>query len=209
MEIQEIITLPVGQLQANCYLYVDKFSKETIIIDPGDDADFIERNISDRQLKPRLILATHGHFDHIMAVLELKLAYKIPFKASAKDKFLVNNMSKSAEHFIGIDTGPPPSIDASLKEAEIIKIGRSLLTVIGTPGHTPGSVCLYDKISNSLFTGDTLFADSSIGRTDFSYSSHENLRASLKKIFNLPGKTKIFPGHGRPSTLEEEKNFHF
>jgi len=204
----KIIVLPVGELQSNCYLYLDQTSKETLIIDPGDDADYIERTIQDNDLKPKSIIATHCHFDHLMAVLELKLAYKIPFAINCKDKFILENMTSSAMHFIGIESGPPPAVDCCLKKAEKIRIGDCLLTVIETPGHTPGSICLYDKANTLLFTGDTLFAEGGIGRSDFSYSSHKNLIRSLKKIFKLPGNTSVFPGHGAASILEEEKTLH-
>ena len=200
----KIITLPVGQLQTNCYLYYDEKTRKSLIIDPGDDADYISRIISDRSLSPQLIVATHGHFDHIMAVFELKLAYKIPFKISYRDNFLGKNMSSSARHFISIDGGPSPTADANLVNNEKIKIGSSRLTVIETPGHTPGSVCLYDSNNGVMFTGDTLFAEGGIGRTDFSYSNHQQLLSSLKKIFRLPPHTLIYPGHGNSSTLAEE-----
>lgn len=204
----EIITLPVGQLQANCNILFDNKSLNCVIIDPGDDADYIERIISDHKLNPIEIIATHGHFDHNMAVLELKLAFNIPFRINLHDKFLIDNISSSAKHFIGIETGPSAKIDGNLKEKDKIKTGASILTVIETPGHTPGSVCLYGKTMGILFTGDTLFADGGIGRTDFSYSSHKDLLNSLKIIFRLPGKTQIYPGHGRSSTLEEEIIHH-
>lgn len=204
----EIITLQVGQMQENCYLVTDMQTKQTVIIDPGDDADYIERIIADNQLIPRQIIATHGHFDHIMAVLELKLAYNIPFKINFQDKFLVKNMSFSARHFIGIEPGPPPPVEGTLSENNIIKIGSIRLTVLETPGHTPGSICLYNKEDKILFTGDTLFAEGGIGRTDFKYSNHSDLLSSLKKIFRLPANTRILPGHGLPSTLEAEKLHH-
>lgn len=204
----EIITLPVGQMQANCYLYVDGTSSKTIIIDPGDDADFIERKIADRNLKPEMIVATHGHFDHIMAVIELSLAYKIPFKANCEDRFLIRNMKDSAKHFLNIDPGPSPEIDDCLNDEGKINSGKNILEVMKVPGHTPGSICLYDKFNKILFTGDTLFADGAVGRTDFSYSKHGDLISSLKKIFKLSPKTQILPGHGRPSSLEEEKIHH-
>ena len=204
----EILTLVVGQMQENCYLYFDQKTRHTLIIDPGDDADYIERIISDHQLLPQAIIATHGHFDHLMAATELVLAYEIPFKINCLESFLVNNLSQSAKHFLGIEAGPPPQIASCLKDKEKIILDKYTLTVIYTPGHTPGSICLYDKSNNLLLTGDTLFADGGIGRTDFSYSNHEHLMSSLKKIFRLPGKTQIYPGHGRPSTLNEEKIYH-
>lgn len=200
----EIITLVVGQMQENCYLVYDSKSLETVIIDPGDDADYIERIISDNKLVPHLIIATHGHFDHIMAVLELKLAYNIPFSIHKNDIFLLKNMQSSAKHFLGITTDPAPIADLHLVHNAKVKIGKSYLQIVETPGHTPGSICLYSKNDNLLFTGDLLFADGGVGRTDFSYSDKEKLEKSIQKIFKLPAKTQILPGHGRSSILKIE-----
>lgn len=204
----QVLTLAVGQMQENCYLVYDEKSLEAIIIDPGDDADYIERIIEDNKCIPRSIIATHGHFDHIMAVLELKLAYNIPFLINKNDEFLVRNMASSAKHFLGITTDPPPDINGYIQDKEKIKLGAESLTVIAVPGHTPGSICLYSKKDNLLFTGDLLFADGGVGRTDFSYSDSKELKKSLQKIFRLPPRTRILPGHGRSSTLIEESQFH-
>lgn len=203
----EVITLIVGLMQENCYLVYDSKSRETVIIDPGDDADYIERIISDNKLVPKSIIATHGHFDHIMAVLELKLAYNIPFYIHKNDEFLVKNMQSSAKHFLGIVADPPPNIDYFLDSKSKIKFGDISLEIIETPGHTPGSCCLYFKKENILFTGDLLFEDGSVGRTDFSYSSREKLYKSLQKIQKLPAKTQILPGHGGSFLMGEEVNF--
>ena len=200
----EIITLVVGQMQENCYLFYDSQSLDTLIIDPGDDADYIERIIADNKLQPTQIIATHGHFDHIMAVTELKLAYNIPFRIHKNDEFLVKNMQNSAKHFLGIDADPPPIVDEFINPKSRINIGNNYLQIIEVPGHTPGSIYLYSKADNVLFTGDLLFADGAVGRTDFSYSNVNELQKSLRKIFKLPPQTQIFPGHGRSSTLEEE-----
>lgn len=204
----EVVSLIVGQMQENCYLVFDNKSLETLIIDPGDDADYVERIIGDKKLIPVQIIATHGHFDHIMAVTELKLAYNIPFCIHQDDEFLVKNMKSSAKHFLGIETDPPPIIDEFLNPKSKIKIGDNYLKTIESPGHTPGSCCLYSKEENILFTGDLLFARGGVGRTDFSYSDTGKLKKSLKKIFKLPPETQILPGHGRSSTLLEEINHH-
>lgn len=201
----EVIPLIVGSLATNCYIVFDTSSLEAVIIDPGDDADYIQRIISDRKLHPRKIIATHGHFDHILGVTELQLAYNIPFSLHTRDVFLVRNMRSSAKHFLGIEVDTPPYIDSELKNEE--KIGKATLCVIETPGHTPGSVCLYQKETKILFTGDLLFAHGVVGRTDFSYSNQKTLDESLSKIFKLPEKTIIYPGHGEISSLGEEKPY--
>src|SRR3990172_979126 len=106
--------LSVGQLQTNCYLV--KEVGKCVIIDPGDDADYIQRIIADENLIPTKIIATHGHFDHILAVYELKLAYNIPFLMSKYDEFLLKRMSSSAKKFTKITTGLPPKVDNYLKD---------------------------------------------------------------------------------------------
>lgn len=204
----KIETLVVGQMQSNCYFISDPESFECLIIDPGDDGDYIVRKIQENNLKPKMILATHGHFDHIMSATEVKLAFNLKFKIHKDDEFLVKNMTDSAGHFLGITTDPPPDIDSHLKDGDKITVGKFKLKVLETPGHTPGSICFYCLEENLLITGDTLFADGGVGRTDFSYSNHDELVKSLTKIFSLPGKTQIYPGHGPTSTLSKESRNH-
>ncbi len=194
-------TLVVGQMQANCYIMADLKTKNTCIIDPGDDADYIIRILSDNKLVPTKVIATHGHFDHIMAATELKLAYNIPFLISKNDAFLVRNMQKSARHFLGIMPDLAPQIDKYISEKDTIIIGSHSLSILETPGHTPGSICLYLKKENTLFTGDTIFSGGGVGRTDFSYSSTKKLYKSINKLLLLPQETVFYPGHGLKDTL--------
>lgn len=201
----DIYTASVGQLQTNCYIITDQLTRETIIVDPGDDADYIERKISDKKSKPVFIIATHGHFDHILAVTELTLAYNIPFLINKKDVFLVENMESSAAHFLAVKVDPPPRIGRFITETDIFKLGDNSIKILETPGHTPGSVCLYIKDLKSIFCGDLLFAGGVVGRTDFSYSNHGNLVASVKKILALPADTVVYPGHGEPTTIGKER----
>ena len=111
----KIETLVVGQLQTNCYLVWDEKVGEGIIIDPGDDADYIINKLRDFNITPKAILATHGHFDHLLAVNELKLAFKIPFLLHQKDLPLLKHMRESTMHFTGADEGPSPKVDIFLK----------------------------------------------------------------------------------------------
>jgi hydroxyacylglutathione hydrolase len=200
-KVFDFIALPVGQMRTNCYLVYDAKTRECLIIDPGDDADYIVSKISELGLFPQKIVATHGHFDHIMAVNELKLAYKIPFLLNKKDEVLLKWMRKSAVHFIKVDPGPPPIVDQFIEDEEIIGWG---LRVIETPGHTPGGICLYSIKEKVLFSGDTLFAEGHVGRSDFAYCNKEDLKRSVKKILGLPKEVKIFPGHGRPTSVGNE-----
>lgn len=190
-----IFTLTLGQMESNCYLLFDN-KNNALIIDPGDEADFISQKISDMKLKPVMIVATHGHFDHIMAVLSLKLVFKIPFIIHENDLFLVKKMHDNARHFLNIETGPVPTPDKFINNNNLNLLTDFGLEIMETPGHTPGSICLYLKTQNSLFSGDTYFDKGIYGRTDFSYSSAIELRESLTKIYQLPKNTVIYPGHG-------------
>jgi len=199
-----IETLVVGQLQTNCYLVADQKSRAAVVIDPGDGAEYIHNKIRDLELIPTKIVATHGHFDHILAAFEIQQAYKIPFLINAKDTFLVERMQDTAKFFLKINIHQiPPHVDGDLKEGSKINFGSLTFKVIETPGHTPGSVCLYFEDSKIMFTGDTLFK-SGVGRTDFSYGSQNDLEDSLKKIKHYPGGSRILSGHGEETCLEEE-----
>lgn len=201
----EIHPLQVGQMRSNCYLVKDKKSSETLIIDPGDDGEYIIEQLTRLTCIPKLIVATHGHFDHIMAVLTISLTFQIPFRLNCKDQFLADKMRENARHFLETDAGPSPPIDQDLTDRDQLKVGDINFAVIETPGHTPGSVCLYDKRYNILFAGDLMFAQGGIGRTDFSYSNQNDLYSSLLKIFRLDDKTDIYPGHGSRFKLGSEK----
>lgn len=201
--------LSVGQLRTNCYLVFDQSSRETVVVDPGDDADYITQKILDLELKPKQIWATHGHYDHVLAVVELKLAFKIPFLISKKDQFLLKRTRSTAQHFGEHQVAPNPKPDRFLHQSETLKVGESQIKIIATPGHTPGGLSFYLKKEGVVLTGDTIFAQGSIGRTDLKYSSFQDLKKSLKKILNLPEETQIFPGHGETSDVFSEKRHHF
>lgn len=204
----EIRRLVVGQLQTNCYLSIDRNSRQCLIIDPGDDADYIMRVIADEKVEPERAIATHGHFDHIMAGTELQLAYNIPFAIHAKDEFLVKRMQESARYFTGITAGPPPKITSQLKQGQRLRLGKTSFAVIETPGHTPGSLTLYCEKEKVAFVGDLLFADGGVGRTDFSYSSHKKLESSIRKILKFPPETVLLSGHGPETSVDDERRFH-
>lgn len=199
--IMGLLTIPVGQLRTNCYLIYDNFSRNSIIIDPGDDGDFLSEKLQSLGLSLKYILLTHGHFDHVLGILALKLNFNPKILINHKDLFLYEGAPSSSLRWINQQADPLPSPDLFIQEGEEVKAGNITLKVIETPGHTPGSVCFYQKKNNRLFTGDLLFKNA-VGRTDFSYASPSDLQASLKKISKLPKSTTIHPGHGAPSTLK-------
>jgi len=202
-----VTTLTIGELETNCYLVWDNTSQETIIIDPADSGDLISEKILELKLTPKMILLTHGHYDHCLACLELKLNFSIPILIHQKDLFLYQKANQSANYYGNFKSDPLPPIDQFIEDNQIIKIGREKLTVIHTPGHTPGSVCIHyhperaKRVEGLLFSGDTLFAEG-IGRTDFSYSSPKDIKQSLQKLLRLPPETNIFPGHGQPIKIK-------
>jgi len=200
-----VLNFPVGQLQANCYFAVCEKSRKTIIIDPGGDADFLISQLKKHQCKPVMVIVTHGHFDHVLGVTDLKLCLNLPFYIHKDDLKIYQGAVKSSNYWLGQSAKMPlAKPDGFLTGGQIINFGQETLQVIHTPGHTPGGICLYNQKAKALFSGDTLFKNG-IGRTDFSYGSSRQLRESLEKIFKLPGETKVYPGHGIQTTIEEEK----
>ncbi|KKU88679.1 hypothetical protein A3A64_02370 [Candidatus Gottesmanbacteria bacterium RIFCSPLOWO2_01_FULL_48_11] len=205
----EIVTLVVGQMAANCYLLIDKKKRETLIVDPGDAPEYITDKITQLDCNPKMILATHGHFDHIMGAFALQQAYTIPFYIHKEDAFLVERMSESAQHFLETKiVDPPPVVNQTFVDKMTVNIGTAVFTVMHTPGHTPGSICLFNKKENSLFTGDTIFAGGAVGRTDFSYSEPKKLVSSISSILELPENTELYPGHGEKTTVRKERMHH-
>ena len=187
----KIHTIPVGPLETNCYLVEDERSKETLIIDPGDDAEKILKEIKVHALKPVFVVTTHGHYDHIGAVREIKDRYNIPFLMHEKDLW-------------GLPLVGAPQPDRFLKDQDKLDIGHWTLVIIHTPGHTPGGICLYNEKEKVLFSGDTLFAGT-YGRTDLPYSSQADMEKSLKKLLKLPPDTKVYPGHGETTNIGREQ----
>lgn len=198
----KIYTYSLGELQANCYLLENE--GKTIIIDPADEGSFLLEEIQRRRLELVGLFATHGHFDHVMAVGEIQMSFPIPFSLHKKDQFLIDRLENTAEHFLGYKpVVVPPSKVVHIIEKEVMLPGFSF-KILETPGHTPGSVCFYFPEDASLFTGDTLFMGA-VGRTDLSYSNKKDLWNSIKKLLALPEETTIYPGHGESSYIGQEK----
>lgn len=192
----------MGQLQTNCYLLVK--NKECILIDPADDASFLLEEISRQNVSLVGMLATHGHFDHVMATGEIQLSLKIPLYIHAKDIFLIERLGETAKYFLGYEPHViQPTILRNLQEGEF-QIKNFKFKITSTPGHTPGGCSFYFFDEQAVFTGDTLFRKG-IGRTDLSYSNEQDLQKSLQKIFALPEETVVYPGHGEETVIMNEK----
>jgi len=192
----------VGPLFVNCYIIYDESTKEAVVIDPGDEPDLILDFIKEENLNLKYILCTHGHFDHIGSVKELKDETGAKVVLHEKDIEIYRNSPQIAMQFFSIEIEPQPEPDILIKNGEILNTGNVQLTVIHTSGHSPGSVCFYTE--GYIFTGDTLFAGS-VGRTDLIGGSMNELLNSLKKIASLPDETIVFPGHGPKTKIGIEK----
>ena len=187
----EIITLPLGDYQTNCYIVRQGTSPKCLIIDPGYEPERILSVLEEKQLEPEAILLTHGHFDHVGAVGALFAETDCEVILSAADLSLPPMITNGRLFY----TKTYPA-------SGILNLAGLTIRVLPTPGHTPGSVCLL--VGDTLFSGDTLFRGS-CGRTDFPGGSWEQIQSSLKALAALPGDYRVLPGHGEQTTLEWER----
>lgn len=197
----------VGMVQTNCYFLYDEETKNGIVVDPGDDAEKLLSYIEKKGLEIEAILLTHGHFDHIMAVKELKKALQVPVYASRAEKeVLADPMANLSMQFDR--RGIKLEADMYLEDGETITLLGEEVRCILTPGHTVGGMCYYFPKAGILFSGDTLFQES-VGRTDFPGGSMKELVRSIReKLFVLAPATKVYPGHGLTTSIETEKMFN-
>lgn len=194
----------VGPLACNCYVVGDAETRQAIVIDPGGDADeLVEMLVRDR-LTVVAIVATHAHFDHLIAAERLREVTGAPFHMHRDDRPLLDWYAESARLFLGMELGPPPEVDTDLAEGDRLMASETEgLDVLHTPGHSPGSISLVGD--GVLFSGDTLFAGG-IGRSDLPGGAGGTLLASIEsKLFLLDDDVLVLPGHGPDSTIGREK----
>jgi len=195
-------TLAVGPIMANCYILGCESSKEAAVIDPGDDADRILQALAESEFTVKLILNTHGHFDHVGANRRIKEVTGAPLMIHEYDAPMLESLSQSASAWgMRAENSPPP--DQFLEDGDSLSFGELTLSVIHTPGHTRGGVSFHTN--GAVFVGDTLFAGS-IGRTDFPGGDFETLIASIqKKLFPLGDEVVVYTGHGPETSIGYEK----
>lgn len=199
-----IRTLEVTGFFTNCYLVACEETGEAAVIDPGGEAERILKAVAERQLKVRYIINTHGHIDHVGANGRVKEATGAQILIHAADAPYLLDERRNLLLYLPEARGSLAPADRTLEEGEVISLGTTVrLTVLHTPGHTPGGICLVGD--GLIFTGDTLFAGS-IGRTDLPGGSYaELLRSIREKLLVYPDETIIYPGHGPSSTLGAER----
>lgn len=199
----EIYACTVSAIGTNCYLIRDEETGECAVIDPGEYSDcLVDRLEKHGFTKLKYILLTHGHFDHIDGVSELKAVYGGDVVISEIDEaaFTDPEISLHDKHYSRAIY--PTKADITVKDGDVLDLGNLKFSVIATPGHTEGSVCY--KFSDVIFTGDTLFKGS-CGRTDFKSGDSMKMQQSLNKLAGLGGDFLILSGHGFKSTLEYER----
>ncbi len=195
--------LSVGPIMANCYIIGCEKTKESVVIDPGDDVDKILMTLSKHNLKVRYILNTHGHFDHVGGNKRLKQVTGADLYIHKSDEHMLETLDSHAAMF-GLSAENSPPADKYMEDDDEIIFGDNVkIRVIYTPGHSEGGVSLL--VNGNLFSGDTLF-ERSIGRTDLPGGSMKVLLESIKtRLFVLDDNTVVYCGHGAETTIREEK----
>ena len=196
--------IPVGPLQCNCSIIGDETTHEAMVIDPGDDIDEIVAIIDDHKLQVKQIVITHAHIDHVGGAMKLRARTGAPILLNQNDYALLKMLDVQAG-WLGMKPPGDVEIEAGLAHDEKVQAGNLKASVLHTPGHTEGSVCLYFPAEKMLIAGDTLF-QRSIGRTDLPGGSFEKIMRSLHdKVLTLPDETTVIPGHGPATTIGEER----
>lgn len=198
--------LPNGAIQANCYIVMDPATHEAMVVDPGAEAERILDAIRELGAQVTRIVHTHGHFDHIAATEALLagLPARVPVAAHPADAYLYTPEARALGMIVGYPVPEQPLMpDEDLRDGDVLAVGDLRFEVIATPGHTPGSVGL--RTGDLLLSGDTLFRRG-IGRTDLPGGDEEAIYESiLTRLYSLPPATRVLPGHGPETTIDEER----
>ncbi|RSN68038.1 MBL fold metallo-hydrolase [Candidatus Korarchaeum cryptofilum] len=196
--LANVFRICCGPFESLCYLIENKAEKNSLLIDAGCPAEDVVRLIEERGLKLEAILITHTHFDHLLGLGEIVRATNCRALAHPMDLEMLPLYWKE-------DFGTLPRIEP-IEDGMRIKLGELSFLAIHTPGHTPGSTCYYSSEIGSVFTGDTLFKGA-VGTLRYSGKpDYKQMRKSLRKLLSLPEDTSVFPGHGDPTTIGEERN---
>ncbi|MCG7895306.1 MAG: MBL fold metallo-hydrolase [Candidatus Thiodiazotropha taylori] len=197
--------IPVTPFEQNCTLFWCENTRAAAIIDPGGESQRLTAILEDLELKPEMILLTHGHLDHAGGAVELAERLGVPIHGPHKeDAFWLDNMDQQAEMF-GFGDARKCTPDQWLEDGDQVSLGDEKLEVIHCPGHTPGHIVFFHRESRVAQVGDVLFKGS-IGRTDFPRGDHQALLRSIReRLWPLGDDVRFIPGHGPDSTFGEER----
>lgn len=197
--------LPVGILACNCSILGDEATGEAVVIDPGDEVERVQEILVRHKLRAKYIVVTHAHIDHVGGIEKLQRSSGAAVLMHQADLPLYQNVGMQAE-WLGVAPPGMVEVDQFLKEGDKLRWGAHQLEVLYTPGHSPGSISLHlPGAAHKIFSGDTLF-QGSIGRTDLWGGSFEKIiRSIASRLLIFPDETPVFPGHGEPTTIGEER----
>jgi hydroxyacylglutathione hydrolase len=201
-----IKNLVVGHLESNCFVIADEKTKEALLIDPGDEPDRILDLLTKNNLKLKYIVCTHAHFDHVGAIPELKTETGARIVIHYDELDIYKHTREQAAVLWGFELEPLPEPDMFVSEGDELEVGGLKFRILHTPGHSPGSICLYGE--GIVITGDTLFAGT-VGRTDLFGGNVQKLKSSFRKLMALGDEIRVFPGHGPQSTIGKERTDNF
>ena len=190
---------------SNCYLFSDDDGASSVVIDPSASPDSTSTAFGALLPTVKAILLTHAHADHMLALKEWKETTGAPVLVGRFDRYALRDREANVAYLFGLP-GDFGDADRSLDDGEAIAVGDEKLTVLHTPGHTAGSVCFLSR--DALFSGDTLFSQGGVGRTDFFGGSDEALADSVARLLALSPSLRVFPGHGPETTVERERIYH-
>ena len=203
---------PVNPFPVNCFIVADEDTKQAAIIDPGyindNERNLISDYIQTNDLKLKYVLLTHMHFDHVLALSDIKRMTGAPIYGAEEDLFLLKNASSQAASFgFKIDI-EDTKVDHFLKDGDELHLGEYNIVAISVPGHSPGSIVYYIPKAGIMFAGDVLFRQS-IGRTDLPGGDYKTLINGIKsKLLTLPDDTIVYSGHGAETTIGYEKKYN-
>jgi glyoxylase-like metal-dependent hydrolase (beta-lactamase superfamily II) len=201
----EVRGVVVGLFRENCWIIGSRRRGEACVVDPGDEPETILALARDMGVRITRVVASHAHLDHIMAARAIVEATGAPFLLHQQDLVIAENMPRAAMMWLGQEVPPAPAPDAFPADGDDLEVAGVTLRVLHTPGHTPGSLCLYAADAGLLFSGDTLFRES-IGRTDLPGGDVRQILKSIStRLFALPDDTRVLPGHMQETTIGHER----
>ncbi len=201
----EVLKLTLGPLQTNSYILGDPQSGEALVIDPADHAELLVQTAREHGWTIRTILATHGHFDHVLASGPLQRETDAPFYAHRADLPLIRALVSQVREWMGVSASPPAEVTHFVEAGETITVGGIALEVLHTPGHSPGHVSYVLQERRMVFSGDCLFRGS-IGRADLPGGDYETLMHSIRtQLLPLGDDFTVAPGHMENTTIGYER----